>query len=86
MWGDTLNSDVGVVWMFISVLFFLLGIWVGAKIRDTEEKAEKKPPTDEEIRVVLENVMFSYHCSPHEKDCIEEAINILDERIGDNEA
>ena len=75
MWGDTVSSDVGVVWMFISVLFFFLGLYVGVRIEKDERPQETKRPEPEEVRIVLENLLFG--CSHYERECIEEAIEIV---------
>ena len=84
MWGDTLNTDVGIVWMFISVLFFFLGMYVGVKIRENDDvKIYRPKPKPEDIRIVLENMRFGLHCSPFEKDCIDEAIRIVEGREED---
>ena len=75
-----MNSDVGVVWMFISILFFFLGVYVGTKIKDNDNvKIYHRKPKPEEIRIVLENMMMSG--SPYEKECIEEAIEIVEKKI-----
>ena len=75
MWGDTVSSDVGVVWMFIAILFFFMGMYVGVRIEKDERPQEQKRPEPEEVRIVLENLLFG--CSRYERECIEEAIEIV---------
>ena len=81
-----MNSDVGVVWMFIAIMFFFMGMYVGTKIKENDHtKIYRRKPKPEEIRIVLENILIGLHCSPYERDCINEAIEIMGRREADAE-
>lgn len=78
---------MGIIWLFISIIFLITGFIAGAVAqKEDNEKLKKKKPTPEQVISVLEYLMFTYRCTDFEKECLEEAIRYADERVEEDEA
>ena len=74
-------------------LFFVLsiGVLIGwgcgciYKITDNKVELPKHVPSIDEILCVLNMINATYRCSPHEKECIDEAIHIFEEMSLEND-
>ena len=70
--------------MYIFTLFLcvVIGIAIGVTIPKNENNEEhefhKRVPSKEEVLCVLRTVRAMYRCSPHEDDCMEEAIRLIE--------
>ena len=71
-----MSNDVGIVWLFISLMFFFLGVYVGVRITKngeglkTEEEDNKQMDAEEVING-LQNLRMSL--SWHEKEYLDYA-------------
>ena len=70
--------------MYIFTLFLcvVIVIAIGVVISKNEDNEErefhKRIPPKEEVLCVLRTVRAMYRCSPHEDDCMEEAIRLIE--------
>ena len=69
------------MYFFSLILCVIAGIIMGiiiSKNKDNEEyEFHKRVPSKEEILYVLHTVRTMYRCSPHEDDCMKEAIRLI---------
>ena len=75
---------IGVFWGYV----FFFGLFLGGLIgwgaskasSKLDDKAElpKYIPSKEEILCVLRTIRATYRCSPHENECMEEAIRLIE--------
>lgn len=82
---------IGVFWGYVFFFGFFLGGLVGcvasrisAKMDDNTE-LPKYVPSIEEILCVLRTIRATYRCSPHEDECMEEAIRLIESMSEENE-
>ena len=70
------------MYIFSLLLCIAIGIvmWVVVSKNDNKEEHEfhKRIPSKEEVLCVLRTVRAMYRCSPHEDECMEEAIKLIE--------
>ncbi len=79
---------IGVFWGYVFFFGLFLGGLIGwgaskasSKLDDGSEQNidfTKYVPSKEEVLCVLRTIQAMYRCSPHEDDCMEEAIRLIE--------
>ena len=75
----------GVFWGYLFFFGMCVGGIIGCilyeisvKTGNTEKKIPQYRPSKEEIKIVLQVIMMSLRYSPHEKECVAEALRLIE--------
>ena len=73
------------VCIVISIIIGLLSVGMFDKDNNNNQELHKYIPSIEEILCVLHVIRATYRCTPHEADCMEEAIRLIESMSEEDE-
>ena len=77
---------IGYALIFALLVGILIGWYSGVfseRMGNNKNESPGYSPSIDEILSVLNVINMSYRCSPHEKECLEKAICILEEKASE---